>query len=216
MKEKKNIIISIIVFILYIIWPYLINTISKDIIITTIAKGIFLFVLIFIYRKTLKIDINNFKLKKYMKKGLKIFLWTIILYIFANAIVSLICIATNMEISSFNQTYNLFKEYPILVLGLTLIYYPIVEELVFKRTLKDIITNKWLFIFVTGLLNAVVTMILTTTLSIEYVYILPNTILSMGLSYIYYNTNNIITPIIYRSIYNIIPSIIAIISILVI
>ena len=34
---------------------------------------------------------------------------------------------------------------------MTIIYYPIVEEIVFEKTLKDVISNKWLFMVLSSL-----------------------------------------------------------------
>ena len=72
----------------------------------------------------------------------------------------------------------------------------------FKSIFKDVIKNKWTFIVITGLLNAFFQVIFTSTNYISYLFIIPNSILCMTFSYMYYKTKNVITPIIFRMAYN--------------
>ena len=94
----------------------------------------------------------------------------------------------------------------------TLFYYPVIEELVFKMSFKEIIKNKWMFIIVTGIFNAFFQIVFSITNSTDLLYILPYSVFYGSLSYIYFKTDNIIYPIIFRICYNLIPCVIYVID----
>ena len=106
----------------------------------------------------------------------------------------------------------IFEKNAILMFIMSTFYYPIVEEIVFKKSFKDILKNKWLFIIVTGLINAVCNIILSINDPRDFIYLIPNAVFSMCFSYIYYETDNLIVPIIYRILYNLIPSLVAFVA----
>ena len=88
-----------------------------------------------------------------------------------------------------------------------LFYYPIIEEIVFKMSLKKIVTNKWEFIIITGFLNAFFQIVFSMNNMTDLIYIISYTIIISTFSYIYYKTDNIMYPIIFRICYNLIPCI---------
>ena len=98
----------------------------------------------------------------------------------------------------------MFKDNKILLFINTFIFYSVVEELVFKFPFKKILSNKWLFIIITGFLNAFYTVYFTSTSKLSLVFIIPYTILLSCFSYVYYKKDNIIFPIMTRIIYNLI------------
>ena len=53
--------------------------------------------------------------------------------------------------SNDNSLLESFKNNPFRIGLMTIIYYPIVEEIVFEKTLKDVISNKWLFMVLSSL-----------------------------------------------------------------
>ena len=147
-KEKVGIpalYISICVVLLYFIWPYFISAILSMLSITgdtslylrLIANFLLMFLIILIYSNSLKNDLKNLKNnfgKLYLKGG-KIFIIGIILYtIVSSLIVELVPNGLN---ESVDNLLHIYDKSPFLLLLSTVIYYPIVEELVFKRTFKE-------------------------------------------------------------------------------
>lgn len=217
----KTLKTSLIVFMLYFAWPYLINIITSNLNLTTnttmyvkfFCNFILLFILVFIYHKTIKENIEDLKtnFKMQMITGLKIFLVGIGVYLLCNLVIASLNLFENYNLDV-DTMYGIFKQNAILLLLLSTIYYPVVEEIVFKKTFKDLINNKYYFIIITGLLNAVFNIMLSVQDPRGYIYIIPNAIFSMCFSYIYYETDNLIVPITYRVLYNLIPNIVAVIS----
>ena len=72
------------------------------------------------------------------------------------------------------------------------IFAPIVEELVFRKSVRSLIKNKWLFILTSGLLFGLIHCVGSATL-IEYLYVIPYAIPGCVFAYILYDSDNIFT-----------------------
>ena len=86
---------------------------------------------------------------------------------------------------------------------MTIIYYPIVEEIVFEKTLKDVIKSKWLFIILSSVFfwyyNIAFTANLTyVTIMSSFYYFVLGFIRALA----YHKTDNLVVPICIKSIYN--------------
>ena len=216
LKKNYNVLIGIIVLLLYFIWPYLLNAILNilhlegvlSLTINLILNFVLLGIIIYIFRESLKVDFKNFKknISKNLKQGFIIFLCGFFIYGLVN---SLICeIFPNIDNVNYDAMSQIFSETPILLFISTIFYYPVIEELVFKKTFADIIKNKWIFVIFTGILNAVFEIFLiASTNSMYLILVVPISLFYMSFSYMYYKTKSVFTPIFFRMIYNIIPSI---------
>ena len=122
------------------------------------------------------------------------------MFLVVNQIIYMLIPNINQE--NTNIILNMFKDNKILLFINTFIFYSVVEELVFKFPFKKILSNKWLFIIITGFLNAFYTVYFTSTSKLSLVFIIPYTILLSCFSYVYYKKDNIIFPIMTRIIYN--------------
>lgn len=178
-----------------------------------IANFLLMFLIILIYSNSLKNDLkglkNNFG-KLYLKGG-KIFIIGIILYTIVSSLV--VEFVPNGLNESVDNLLHIYDKSPFLLLLSTVIYYPIVEELVFKRTFKEFIKNKWLFILITAIINGSFEIMLSYTSVINLINIIPAIVFYGILSYIYYDTDNIVVSISYRMFYNLIPCIGALLNV---
>ena len=214
-NERKILIINILVICLYFLWPYFLNTLmglfnmsnSVYLYISLSINFIFLFVIIYIYRNKISKYFSNYKtnLKSNFISSLKIFCIGLGLYIlFCSLYKELgVPILNNQSVTS-----EMFKKIPVIFILNTLFYYPIIEELIFKMSFKDIFKNKWSFIIFTGLFNALFQVVFSFNNITDLLYLLPLTALISSFSYIYHKTDNIIYPILLRMCYNLIPCII--------
>lgn len=224
-QKEKNIFsplnISICVILLYFIWPYFMNAIVNMLHIEgnfalymqLIADFLLLGLIIFIYYSSIKEDFKKLKtnFKKNITKSLVIFAIGLVLYTIASIII--ISLFPNSESDNTSSLLNIFDNQPILLFISTIFYYPIIEELVFKKTFKDIINNKWAFIIITAVLNASFEVLLSYNNLINIVNIIPSFILYATYSYMYYESDSIVVPIAYRMLYNLIPNIATLLSI---
>lgn len=208
--KKENSITSILVVILYFIWPYfskfITSFISNDMIgkiVSVLLNLLLVMYLVYIYKDTFK---NDFKKLKENPKGLfKKLIISLPLMIISVIIVNLIVMNLfNINTISENDQvlYQMFKQTPLLVFILTVLYYPVLEGIVFRKTFKDIINSKWLFIIITSLVYFFFN-IAYTSLSIENILSsLYYIVIMFYLSKIYYETDNLVLSIILLMLYN--------------
>ena len=224
-KKERSIFsplnISICVILLYFIWPYFMNALVNmanihgelALYMQLIADFLLLGLIVFIYYNSIKEDFKKLKtnFKKVALKSLAIFAIGLVLYTITSIII--VTLFPNIESDNTNSLLNIFDNQPILLFISTIFYYPIIEELVFKKTFKDIINNKWAFVIITAILNASFEVLLSYNNLINIVNIIPSFILYATYSYMYYERDSIVVPIAYRMLYNLIPNIATLLSI---
>ena len=99
---------------------------------------------------------------------------------------------------------TMIKTLPILMIIDAGFIAPFNEEIVFRKTLKDIFKNKWLFIILSFLLFGGVHVISSAKTILDYLYIIPYGALGAAFAYSYYKTNNLFTSITLHMFHNII------------
>ncbi len=101
------------------------------------------------------------------------------------------------NLASISMLYTLFK---------TLVFAIVAEELVFKKTIRDVIDNKWLFIVISSLVYAIVNVMYTeisiSTLAPFVSYFISSSVL--GFAYVQ-NDDNIFIVMLIKFTYNLIP-----------
>ena len=80
---------------------------------------------------------------------------------------------------------------PIYSLISTCLCAPIIEELLYRKTIGDIFNNKWLGIIIGGLLFGGAHVIGTYTNILDVLYVIPYGVLGSVFMYIYYDSDNI-------------------------
>lgn len=164
---------------------------------------LFMFILLLIvFYKDLKRDIkyffkyfreyNSYVFKMYLFSLLCIFILTVAIRISVN-----IETATNQA-----ELTKQFKDTPILIGLLSIIYAPFVEEILFRGIIRKFINNKYIFIIVSGLLFGVAHVIDDFKSIGELLYILVYGSLGCFLATVYNKTNNIFTNMYFHFIQN--------------
>jgi len=165
-----------------------------------------LFIFIIIFRDKIIPDFYNFKKngKKYIKENFKYWIIGLIIMIFTNLIIGLIFnnMATNEELN--RQT--LFNS-PISSIISMIITAPIIEELITRKTFKEVFSNQYVYIIVSGLIFGSLHLLSATTIT-EILYVIPYSALGCAFAKIYYNTDNLWTNIFFHSLHNLIAIII--------
>lgn len=222
MKNKsKSILINILVICLYFLWPYffnnialLINLSSKlNLLVSLLFNFVFMFIVIYIYKDKLGQYCNNVKkkLKSNVFMSLKIFFVGLIIYVSLNIFFEIINIPA---LSNSSMVIEIFEKIPVIYALVMLFYYPIIEEIIFKMSFKEIFNNKWSFIILTGVFNALFQIVFSFSNLTDLLYLIPCSAFFCSLSYVYYKTDNIIYPIFLRMCYNLIPCIIYMVDLL--
>ena len=208
---------SLLVIIFYFVWPVMIGILkdvlnmSDDFFFGIVCNIILIIVLIFIYKKDLKeyaISFNNNR-----KKMIKTIIIYAIISIFAVALINGIVInvlGINHVTENDSSLFESFKTYPVMVAFLTIVYYPIVEEIVFEKTIKDIISNKWLFVSLSALFFWYYNIAYIG--GIDYITIMSSLyyfVLGFIRALAFNRTDNLYVPMIIKSLYNLFVTIIS-------
>lgn len=161
---------------------------------------------ILIYLKDLKKDLKDFKInyKKILLTSLKYWLIGTIIMIISSILISIIGIKENINQEA---NINMLKNAPIVEILCAVIFGPIVEELVFRRGLKNFTSNKHIYAITTGLIFAfihIISSISNNSDIIMLIYLIPYGALGIAFGYAYKKTNNIFGNIAIHSIHNLI------------
>ena len=209
-EKNKNSLKSIMIIILYFIFPYLMKFLSGIKWLTLLFYMLFALLIIYLYKDTFK---NDFKdLKENKKKYIKSILINVVL-IFAVMIITNALIGILLDIKETSENdYSLlamFKKSPIALILLTSVYYPLVEGVIFRKSVRDIIDNKWMFIMFSSVFyfffNVAYTSLSLNSIITSLCYLFS----MMILSNYYYKSNNFTASVIVMMIYNLIISVIS-------
>lgn len=178
------------------------NRNSKDFILYLFISYILLMVYFIIrYKKELNKYISDFKLKD-IKKVILIFIIGFSLMILSNYLINYIILPNNISNNELANRELLLNNKLIYSIVLCIII-PIIEEIVFRLEFKKSIKNKYIYLFLTSIIFALVHNISDTKL-IELLYIIPYFILGYTFSLIYIKTDNISYSILSHMLNNII------------
>ncbi len=206
-EKNKNSLKSIMIIILYFIFPYIMKFLSGIKWLTLLFYMLFALLIIYLYKDTFK---NDFKdLKENKKKHIKSILINVVL-IFAVMIITNALIGILLDIKETSENdYSLlamFKKSPIALILLTSVYYPVVEGVIFRKSVRDIIDNKWMFIMFSSVFyfffNIAYTSLSLNSIITSLCYLFS----MMILSNYYYKSNNFTASVIVMMIYNLIIS----------
>lgn len=178
-----------------------------------IADILLIIIFISIYKKDIKKDFKNYYQKNFFKNfkiSIKYWLLGLGAMMLCNYI---IIIFVGNSISGNEQAVReLIDKVPLFMLFETLIYAPITEEIIFRKSIKDIINNKKAYIIISGLVFGLVHVAFSITDIKEIFFILPYSIIGMIFASCYYKTNNIFSTITSHSLHNSLTLILYIIS----
>ena len=217
--KKSPILIFIILFLGMYLFKYIpielfnINyenlNITNKIIYNFICDISFIIIIFIINYKTminsLKEYINNFK--KIMLPSFKYYFIGLFLMIITNIIIGLLF--TNAKANNEDSVRQMINLYPLYMLFSTGIYAPFVEEIIFRKSIKDIFIEyknnklvKYTYIIISGFLFALMHILGQTSSYIDYIYIIPYMSVGSSFAYIYYENDNIFSTITLHSLHN--------------
>lgn len=148
-----------------------------------------------IYRKTL---VNDFKEFKKDINGNLEFAFRYWAVGFAIMVVSnlFITVILGKTIAGNEETVrNYIKTAPILMAISTVLFAPINEELTFRKSIRDAISNKWAYVLLSGIIFGGLHVISYVSSPLDLVYLIPYCSLGIAFALLYYRTNNIFSSI---------------------
>ncbi len=212
MKDKTKKLLQTL-FVLLIYFIFILKFSSTKLTITNfLSYLIFLTIILIIYYKDLKKYYLD--LKKDKNKVVTILLYFVVFFllsaIFSNIILNIIEKSTSIKfnVDTSNKTiFSLFKIFPkgtLFVIFFTCIFTPLVEELVFRKSIRDVIKNNVIFVIVSSLLSWYFQVSLLNPSIPEFVLAISTLLNSLFASIIFVRKDNILYSIFPRMLYNVV------------
>lgn len=153
-------------------------------------------ILVIMYRKDIIKGFKDLKEKhaKPLGEGFNYWFIGLMIMVFSNIIISWF----NQGGTSTNEESirSMLSSFPLLVSCSVAIISPCIEELVFRKSFREIFKNKWVYLCTSGLIFGALHVILSPIYSfVDYLYLIPYCSMGFAFSYMYYKTDNIMVPI---------------------
>ena len=167
------------------------------------------------YRKDLKRDFKSFMKNKSDNIDTAIHCWIIglVLMMGTNIILNFVIKAGGANNEQIVQ--KMIKALPLVMFIDAGLIAPFNEEIVFRKTLKDIFKNKWIFVICSFLLFGGAHVINSAEVITDYLYIIPYGFLGAAFAYACYKTDNIFTSIFMHMTHNIVLILLSILTMLI-
>ena len=224
MKNKlKNIYLPILLFIILLLgmayFQYIpakllkinletISTTSK-IIYIIICDALFMLFVYLLYRKTINKNFKDFfsNFKDNIETSLKYYFIGLAIMVISNLIITIFF--SGASANNEEAVRTLIGKYPLYMVFSVSIYAPFIEEIIFRKSIKDMITSyknnsltKYLYILTSGLIFASLHVVGMTDKVIDYIYIIPYLSLGIAFAALYHKTDNIFSTICIHSLHN--------------
>lgn len=138
--------------------------------------------------------------KKYYSECFKYWLIGLGIMLISNFIITLLL---NKGISANEEAVrSIFKVSPIYIYFSGVIIAPIMEEIIYRMSIKNIITNKYLFVVVAGLLFGYAHLEGNIKNVSDLLYLIPYSSLGIAFAYMYEKSKNIFTSVGFHFMHN--------------
>ncbi len=211
--NKKSIIKGTISFALYFILNYLtlvpfkllgIDYANLNIIIRQIYLLVYnlitITIFLFIYKDELKNEFKDFKknYKKYFNENIKYWLFALAIMYASNIVIAAIKYNQTGVISTAENEqsiHDILIKAPIYTYISAAFLAPIIEELTFRKSLRKIFNNKYVFIIISSLIFGGLHVLTENAQLIDLLYLIPYCAPGVAFAYILVKTNNIFNSI---------------------
>lgn len=219
MNKRRKILIFFALLLGMILFPYIplelfhinLNNFSERMkILYSLACDIgYLIIVFMVYFKNNIREFNDYlhNFKKYFKISISYYLIGLVLMYASNYIIGLFFSQANPNNDI--AVKQLIDRYPGFMLFSTLVYAPIVEETIFRRSIKEMTLafgnsriTKYIYIILSGCLFAFMHIIGMVNNSYDYLYVIPYLSLGIAFAALYYKTDNLFTTILLHFFHN--------------
>lgn len=169
---------------------------------TVFSNFVCFVILILMYRKNIVSGIKDLKKKKFMplSDGFNYWFIALMIMVLSTTVISFINGSSN---STNEEAVKLALKSSWLAILSVCIFAPVIEELVFRQSFKDIFKNKWIYLITSGVLFGALHVFMTPINSfIDYLFLIPYCSMGLAFSYMCYKTDNITVSIIMHITHN--------------
>lgn len=166
---------------------------TLSVIVSCFSSFILLFILYLIYRKDLRKEWKKFKNNFWDDLNIGFYAWFIGLLIMFTSNMIITFVLKGGTAQNEQAVQGMIKTIPLLMVINAGFIAPFNEEIVFRKTLKDIFKNVYLFMLASFLLFGGAHVIESAKTIIDWLYIIPYGSLGAAFAYAYYKTDTVFT-----------------------
>ena len=178
---------------------------------------LFILLVYLFYRKTINKNFKDYfsNIKENIETSFKYYVIGLIIMIISNVIINIFI--TNGIAGNEEQVRELINKYPLYMAFTISIYAPFIEEMIFRKSIKDIFIKdnkitKYLYIITSGLIFGGMHILGSYNKPIDLLYLIPYGALGIAFAANYHKTNNIFSTITMHCIHNTITLVLLFIS----
>lgn len=178
------------------------NNIKVQVLLSLFSYLILLIILFFMYREDIIKEFRIFvkKIRENMDIGLSSWVTGLLIMFVSNMI--LVSFFHSEGANNETVVRTMIHGFPI-VMGLEVcILVPIIEEIVFRKTIKDVFKNVYVFIFLSFLIFGLAHVASMATSIVDWLYIIPYGALGGAFAFAYHKTDSVFTSITFHMIHN--------------
>lgn len=166
---------------------------STSVILNTFSNIVLLIILIIIYRKDLINEWKIFKSKLGYNIDTAVKSW--IVGLFGMMILNIILnnLVKGNAATNEQKVQQMISTFPWLMVINGGIIGPFIEEIVFRKSFKEVFKTKWFYIIFAGLVFGLMHVVTSFTSFSNFLYFLPYSSLGIAFCYAYYKTDTIYT-----------------------
>ena len=159
---------------------------STNVLLSAFSSFILAIILYFIYRNDIKNEFKKFKdnISTNLDIGLRYWFIGVVAMMFFNCIINIVF--KSGQAGNEQAVQSMIGALPWMMLINAGILAPWNEELVFRKSLKDVFKNKWLFVLVSGILFGLAHVLGNTQVWSDWLFILPYGSLGAAFAACYY------------------------------
>ena len=201
---------GIITLILYFLYPFFlgyilpssVNSTTTELVVRTVCDIIFISIFVILYKDDIKKEFKTFK-----KKPFKI-IGTSLLYLLLAIILMAISVGIVGMITGGYQPHSqlgineLWPKIPIYAIWLTFIVSPFTDEIAFRKTFKDIVPSKTLYVVLSSLTYGFYMIGYSASSFNDVLCIIPYALFGVAIALSYLKTKTIFSPILIRILYS--------------
>lgn len=176
---------------------------NQKVILSLINDILLVFILLLIYRKTIIADAKEFfnrDIFKHLWCSFRYWGIGLVIMVISNWIIA---IFTNGTLAVNEQEVRkLIDSYPLYMAFQLIIYAPLTEELIFRKSIKDIRLSSSFYVFLSGFIFGGMHVVSSLESAIDLLYLIPYCSLGFVFAYLYQKTDNIFSTITAHAFHN--------------
>jgi membrane protease YdiL (CAAX protease family) len=147
------------------------------------------------YKKNLKKDLKYFLANFGENTDIAFKYWIIGFILMALSNYIIILFSPVKTATNENSVRSIINATPIIALIFSCLVAPFIEEIIFRKSFKDAIETKWLFILVSGIVFGALHVVGNIESLYGLLFLAPYSFLGLAFAMTYYKTNNIFSSI---------------------